>query len=64
MHKRSQTGEKPFGCTQCDNTFPHSSTLKTILKTHTGEELYQGIHLKMHMGIHTDVNFTMQLVCY
>ena len=46
IHKIAHTGEKPSGCTQCDKTFSHSSTLKNHLKAHTGQNQYQGIHLK------------------
>ena len=63
IHKIAHTGEKPFKCTQCDNTFSHNSALKIDLKEHNGIATNR-YTLKMHMGIHTDVNCTMQLVCY
>ena len=53
MPKRSQTGEKPYGCTQCESTFPHSSTLKTILKTQWRGALLK-YTLKMHIEMHID----------
>ena len=53
IHKIAHTGEKPFRCTQCDNTFSHNSALKMNLKAHKGEKPYQGdLWHKSHRGIH------------
>ena len=42
IQKIAHTGEKPFRCTQCDNTFSHNTALKIDLKEHNGESPYQG----------------------
>ena len=53
IHKIAHTDEKPFRCTQCDNTFSHNSALKIDLKEHNGESPYQGnLWHSYQTGIH------------
>ncbi|CAL4252419.1 unnamed protein product, partial [Meganyctiphanes norvegica] len=40
-HMRKRTGEKPYQCNQCDNTFSLNCNLIRHLRTHTGKKPYQ-----------------------
>ena len=35
---RTNTGEKPYQCTQCEEAFSNKSTFIRHMNTHTGEE--------------------------
>ena len=62
-HTLTHTGEKPYKCNICDNSFAVRSALKSHGRTHTGEKPYkceicgecftQSSTLKSHNRIHT-----------
>ena len=40
-HQRRQTGDEPYGCTQCGKKFSHQGILTRHLRTHTGGKSYE-----------------------
>ncbi|XP_056449608.1 zinc finger protein 721-like isoform X2 [Gadus chalcogrammus] len=63
IHRRTHTGEEPYGCDQCVKRFTKSSHLKEHMRTHSGEEPYRcdqclkrfsgSFQLKRHMRTHS-----------
>ena len=43
MYLRTHTGEKPYQCSQCDNSFSRNSDLIVHLRIHSGEKPHKCI---------------------
>ncbi|XP_043228145.1 histone-lysine N-methyltransferase PRDM9-like isoform X4 [Amphibalanus amphitrite] len=62
-HRRTNTGERPYGCSICPARFAQRSTLSSHVRSHTGERPYgcsicparftKGSNLNNHMRTHT-----------